>query len=282
MTTELKYDCPVSMAFVKHIIDFSEIPGKEVLQNTSIRFLTQINNAKRDEDQFVPISINQNIIWSILAQKYAGNLIESMWIDQIGDILMSSLMDDSSDLMLRLYSLLALESFAMTGCIKQKLISQYQIVHVLERVHEEVELKMSIIQYMQQQQPRSLLSDVSDSTLVTSKRQSFSGRKVYQDLKHVFLICKSKLKRRSDLKKRQSIISTNGNISDSHISGKYASFPSAKAAQPIIPKSERERDTWFELMQLRHSLWWSLEHVFQKECLQVMPLIQRASIQNVS
>jgi hypothetical protein len=276
MTTELKYDCPVSMAFIKHIIDFSEIPSKAVFENASKNFLTQLDNTKCDENRVVPtqLSINQNIMWAMLAQKYAGNLIESMWVDQISDVLIKSLLDDSSDLILRLFSLLALESFALTGSIRQKLVDQCQIVLVLERVHEEVELKMSILQYMQQQEP-SLRSDMSNSpdlTLASAKRQSFTGRKIYQDLKFALLTCKTKLKRSSFKKKRNPINSTAQNISDNQTSDKCVSFSStttAMIAQPIIPTSERERDTWFELKQLRHSLCWSLKHVFQIESTQV-------------
>lgn len=277
MTTELKYDCPVSMAFLKHIIDFSEIPTKTVLENISKRFLEQIDNVKRTDGRVVvtQLFINQNIMWSMLAQKYAGNLIESMWVDQIGDILIKSLVDDSLDLILRLFSLLALESFAVTGSIKEKLTDQCGIIHVLERVLEEVELKMSIVQGVQQQQS-PLLSEADtspDLTLASVKRQSFSGRKIYQDLKYAFLTYKTKLKEKSNIKKkRQSAISTIRGISDNQTSDKYFSFPSTTAAmitQPIIPKAEQERNTWFELMQLRHSLWWSVEHVFKIERLQV-------------
>lgn len=107
MVQELQYDCPVSMTFVKHIIEFSEIPSKETIRNTSIALL---NNGTANCDNQ---KINQSIMWSMLARKFAGNLAEAMWAEDIATILIQSLMDSSRAV--KIFALLALESFALTG-----------------------------------------------------------------------------------------------------------------------------------------------------------------------
>lgn len=110
MIQELKYDCPVSMTFAKHIIDFSEIPSKETIRRaTDALFRVTTANEK----------INQSILWSMLARKFAGNLAEAMWRDDIATILIKSLLDQDNDRIVKIFALLALESFALTGILKK-------------------------------------------------------------------------------------------------------------------------------------------------------------------
>lgn len=107
---ELNYNCPIAMTFVKHIIDYSEIPSKTTLQQTS-QAITSMLIAPRDK-----LKINASIIWSLLARKFAGNLAEVMWQDDVAIILIDSILADSSTgPMVKLFALLALESFALTG-----------------------------------------------------------------------------------------------------------------------------------------------------------------------
>lgn len=112
MIQELRYNCPVSMTFVKHIIDFSEIPSRETIRNTSIALLNSLM-ANIDNEK-----INQSIMWSMLARKFAGNLAEAMWQDEIATILIQYLMDDNR--VVKIFALLALESFALTGTKKKR------------------------------------------------------------------------------------------------------------------------------------------------------------------
>lgn len=94
------------MTFVKHIIDFSEIPSKQTIQRaTVVLFRVTAENER----------INQSILWSMLARKFAGNLAEAMWRDEIATVLIQSLLDKDKDRMVKIFALLALESFALTG-----------------------------------------------------------------------------------------------------------------------------------------------------------------------
>lgn len=109
MIHELSYDCPVSMTFLKHIIDYSEIPSKSTVQSTTDKLL--INATTSNE------KINQCIIWSLLARKFAGNLTEAMWKDDIATLLIDTIADSYTDHIVKMCAILALDSFALTGNI---------------------------------------------------------------------------------------------------------------------------------------------------------------------
>ncbi|KAL0078461.1 hypothetical protein J3Q64DRAFT_1683397 [Phycomyces blakesleeanus] len=59
--------------------------------------------------------LNATIIWSLLAEKFAGDMCLSIWKDEVGELLFQLLADPEEDLKVRLFTLLALEKFAITG-----------------------------------------------------------------------------------------------------------------------------------------------------------------------
>lgn len=61
------------------------------------------------------LKLNAAILWSLLAEKFAGDMCLSLWHQDVGDMLMKSISDPQEDLMVRIFSLLALEKFALTG-----------------------------------------------------------------------------------------------------------------------------------------------------------------------
>jgi hypothetical protein len=61
------------------------------------------------------LKLNAAILWSLLAEKFAGEMCLSLWHQDVGDMLMKSISDPQEDLMVRIFSLLALEKFALTG-----------------------------------------------------------------------------------------------------------------------------------------------------------------------
>lgn len=100
MIQELSHDCPVSMAFLRHVVDKSELPDGQTLETVSRMILEKS-------------CINGYILWILLARKFAGHLTESLWSDKVYEHLIKVIQSESDAK--RLYALLALESFAMTG-----------------------------------------------------------------------------------------------------------------------------------------------------------------------
>ncbi|KAI9266256.1 concanavalin A-like lectin/glucanase domain-containing protein [Helicostylum pulchrum] len=174
MLQELKYNCPVSMTFVKHIIDFSEIPSKQTIQRaTDLLFRVTAENER----------INQSILWSMLARKFAGNLAEAMWRDEIATVLIQSLLDKDKDRMVKIFALLALESFALTGSIKKRIVNHpLGLVLVLNQNLQECYSLLS----------ESPMINSPNLTLVSALRRKYTGKKFYHDLIKKLKIKKSK------------------------------------------------------------------------------------------
>lgn len=133
MTKELNYCCPTSLAFVKHIIEYSEIPAPMTLKKISTSFISHHHDLSND------CKINQYILWSLLAQQFPGNLSQSMWIDSIYDLLVASI-TSSFHPILRLHALVVFESFSLNGHLKQLYISK-RLHHTLRRVKRDMERK---------------------------------------------------------------------------------------------------------------------------------------------
>ncbi|KAI9018025.1 hypothetical protein CLU79DRAFT_837236 [Phycomyces nitens] len=67
--------------------------------------------------------LNATIIWSLLAEKFAGDMCLSIWKEEVGELLFQLLADPEEDLKVRLFTLLALEKFAITGGIKKAILN---------------------------------------------------------------------------------------------------------------------------------------------------------------
>lgn len=65
----------------------------------------------------VTIKRNAVTLWSILAERYAGQMCLCLWKTPVCDFLFKALADPREDMGVRVYSLVALEKFALTGKI---------------------------------------------------------------------------------------------------------------------------------------------------------------------
>ncbi|KAI8097514.1 uncharacterized protein BX664DRAFT_259281 [Halteromyces radiatus] len=151
MTLVLDPDSPVAMAFLSHIIERSTLPSKHTMEiispvilatmkqtnqksstlysssSSSIpsnlsffkRLMTSVGLKSKFNSYHSPestrLKLNATVIWSLLAEKYAGDMCMHMWNNQVGQLLIQMLVDPREDLMVRLFSLLALEKFSLTG-----------------------------------------------------------------------------------------------------------------------------------------------------------------------
>ncbi|KAG2229603.1 concanavalin A-like lectin/glucanase domain-containing protein [Thamnidium elegans] len=164
MLQELKYNCPVSMTFVKHIIDFSEIPSKRTIQRATVLLFKVTAENER---------INQSILWSILARKFAGNLAEAMWRDEIGSVLIQSLLDKDKDRMVKIFALLALESFALTGSIKKRIVNHP--LGLILALNQNLQECYSLLS-------ESPMINSPNLTLVSTLRRKYTGKSFYHGL----------------------------------------------------------------------------------------------------
>lgn len=91
---------------------------REALRNQIFNNTSNTNNnlmsTVQNSDQ-TKLKLNAAILWSLLAEKFAGEMCLSLWHQDVGDMLMKSISDPQEDLMVRIFSLLALEKFALTG-----------------------------------------------------------------------------------------------------------------------------------------------------------------------
>lgn len=143
MTMILDPDSPVAMAFLSHIIERSALPSKQTMESISpvilstmkqsgqhppttspVKFLNRfisstfgggIKSKSEQNVEYTKLKLNATVIWSLLAEKYAGEMCMHMWSDQVGHLLIEMLVDPEEDLMVRLFALLALEKFSLTG-----------------------------------------------------------------------------------------------------------------------------------------------------------------------
>lgn len=104
--------------------------------NTSSTFMSTVQNSEQTK-----LRLNAAILWSLLAEKFAGEMCLSLWHQDVGDMLMKSISDPQEDLMVRIFSLLALEKFALTGAVKDNILAHdFKIRDVLLSVVKECEM----------------------------------------------------------------------------------------------------------------------------------------------
>ncbi|ORZ21431.1 hypothetical protein BCR42DRAFT_448276 [Absidia repens] len=164
MTMILDSDSPVAMAFLSHIIERSALPSKQTMESISPAILSTMKQPGQHQPSTSPanflhrlisnigiksknaklveytrLKLNATVIWSLLAEKYAGEMCMHMWSDQVGRLLIDMLVDSDEDLMVRLFALLALEKFSLTGTIKNNILETSDIQNVLQQVIDECE-----------------------------------------------------------------------------------------------------------------------------------------------
>jgi hypothetical protein len=111
---------PLSMAFLNHVIDRAALPSKTTISNISDLILRKLRKSKKTPSENTTKK-NASVLWSILAERFAGDLCVSLWKSEIGDELLAMLANSSESSSVRLFALLALEKFALTGKFQTRL-----------------------------------------------------------------------------------------------------------------------------------------------------------------
>lgn len=105
---------PLSIAFLNHIIDRAALPSKTTISNISNLILRKLQKSKKNSNENT-IKMNASVLWAILAERFAGDLCMSLWKDEIGDELLAILACRTESCSVRIFALIALEKFALTG-----------------------------------------------------------------------------------------------------------------------------------------------------------------------
>lgn len=95
---------------------YREAAKKELVRKQLINHWV-IDNFMRPIVDPMAVKTRQNaaIVWALLAKKYAGEMACHIWTEEVGDILIKSLANPQEDVLVRLFCLVALERFALTG-----------------------------------------------------------------------------------------------------------------------------------------------------------------------
>ncbi|GET54710.1 RING finger and SPRY domain-containing protein 1-like [Rhizophagus irregularis DAOM 181602=DAOM 197198] len=105
-------EAPMASAFLCHIIDSAALPSKETSHKITTRLLQKLKpgGIYRTKPK-KRTRVNAAIIWSVLAEKLAGEISLSLFSDNVCTTLLDYLQYDR-DASVRLFALIALEKFA--------------------------------------------------------------------------------------------------------------------------------------------------------------------------
>ncbi|CAO3595774.1 unnamed protein product [Absidia cylindrospora] len=159
MVQLLDPDCPVSMAFLSHVIDRATLPSKSTMACVSSALLSKLGfkyaalsttmycdsnknnsrwnawtwtNQQHKQQQSPMCEFGSQVdgrmkrsflvILAILAEKFAGEMVHLLWTPDISVILFYFLASSDETWTVRVFALLVLEKFALTGDIKSSIL----------------------------------------------------------------------------------------------------------------------------------------------------------------
>ncbi|EXX62778.1 concanavalin A-like lectin/glucanase domain-containing protein [Rhizophagus diaphanus] len=132
-------EAPMASAFLCHIIDSAALPSKETSHKITTRLLQKLKpgGIYRTKPK-KRTRVNAAIIWSVLAEKLAGEISLSLFSDNVCTTLLDYLQYDR-DASVRLFALIALEKFGMTGQNKEKILNSGRDIHkILQCIAKEL------------------------------------------------------------------------------------------------------------------------------------------------
>jgi hypothetical protein len=137
ITNNLEPESPVAMAFLSHIIDRAALPSRETMSSVSPTIISKFHNTiiKKKQNRIhrlltsfmhkpsksgvkQDLKLNAAILWSLLAEKFAGEMCLLLYQPDVSHLLITSITNKQEDVMVRIFALLALEKFALTGIYK--------------------------------------------------------------------------------------------------------------------------------------------------------------------
>lgn len=195
---------------------------------TTSTFMSTVQSSEQTK-----LRLNAAILWSLLAEKFAGEMCLSLWHQDVGDMLMKSISDPQEDLMVRIFSLLALEKFALTGTVKAIIIAHdFNIRHVLLSVVKECEIANERIY---------ALAMAEDEAKLISSQQPLASMTLS------FL----------------TSMSSNSGLNTKAAGDQVPAFSNLNSFDSrFIPPKGPLREEWAKYVQLSLCARWALDHVF--------------------
>lgn len=196
---------------------------------TTSTFMSTVQNSEQTK-----LRLNAAILWSLLAEKFAGEMCLSLWHQDVGDMLMKSISDPQEDLMVRIFSLLALEKFALTGTVKAIIIAHdFNIRQVLLSVVKECEVANERIY--------ALAAVEDEAKLISSQQQHLTSLTL------------------SSLTSVPSTSALNTKTAEDQVPA-FSNLNSFDSR--FIPPKGPLREEWAKYVQLALCSRWALDHVF--------------------
>ncbi|KAJ8660635.1 hypothetical protein O0I10_003683 [Lichtheimia ornata] len=254
-------------------------------------------NGKRAMGPSAVLRLNAASLWSLLAEKFAGDLCQELWHEQVGDLLLHLLADTGEDLRVRTFALIALEKFALTGPVKKAILKHpcnirvilRAVVRECELAHQRIYLKTPYYYYSPSALSSSStattatnMSDVSTKSPLPSPRQKTKSspwkhkdgiksrlHNAWQDCKIHWdhLIHRKRQHQHHDVTLQQQ-------LDDEKDTSSLDQDPIKRRASPIefsslnsfdtgfMPPEGKLRDEWTLYVQLAHCARWALDNVF--------------------
>lgn len=190
--------------------------------NPTANIMANVQNSEQTK-----LKLNAAILWSLLAEKFAGEMCLSLWHQDVGDMLMKSISDPQEDLMVRIFSLLALEKFALTGIVKDIIISHdFNIRQVL----------LSVVKECEQANERIYALSLADPDLKSAPRQPLISLKL------------------------ASLDSMSSSVTAPDQIPAFSNLNSFESR--FIPPKGPLREEWAKYVQLGLCARWALDHVY--------------------
>lgn len=153
--SSLDPESPVAMAFLSHVVDRATLPSRDTMSAVSPVMLAKLNKphrqlyrtlswllarsswyskniswripcpqcddnrtdvqSRRHDAPSTLLKLNATTLWALLAEKFAGDLARKLYHYQVGDLMLHFVADSEEDLRVRMFAIIALEKFALTG-----------------------------------------------------------------------------------------------------------------------------------------------------------------------
>lgn len=213
------------------------------------------------------LKLNATTLWSLLAEKFAGELAILLWSDSVGEFLVSRLSDAHEDMQVRLFSLIALEKFALTGAVK-KAILRHDMCQILTSVAKECDLANQRIFLASPYSPVSALAPVpcapppsprwlTEARIKKTKKRRWL-RRMMKGWKH-FWQKPPLIEDLVDDEDVRSMDSVKPRAAEEDVLLSLNSFDTG-----FIPPEGDLRTEWAHYIQLSHCARWSFDNVFGK------------------
>ncbi|KAI8985875.1 hypothetical protein BDB01DRAFT_834662 [Pilobolus umbonatus] len=301
--TQMDYKCPISLSFFRHILDYSSIPSRGTLmtiQSILIREMTSENEVPNWI--IVNTRLNACLLMTLLVEKCSGVRSESLWSQQLGTILLGMLDSCDKDFIVKIYVLILIETFSMTGNVKKRIITDLLMLEpVLINMIEEysnrsIELKVQCSKSWTETLNRTLnlsplpsVINLSCASFISSTvaKQKSSTQKIYRSISDLCSKIKENMSNTFGDGKREFDTNTSRDFETpdavKQLGSSASIFPSQKSIPKLPPLVDLElkrvlitrkyKAEWIELTRMELYAKSLLRELYMDEKKKLLPII---------